>query len=226
VNRALVVVTRVGWAWSVVVPSEEWIAARETLLDRVTTAALKRVEVPFSWVWLVCPERYEQVREIADRLYPQAILVAQDSDSEAIAPNDSAFVVALVDSDDAYHHRALEEVSMMDLGPDTLVNWPNGWQLDWRRGWLSERGWTLRNQGGFLAITSEGRENVSTMLLTGGNHTKARKGRHVVTVDSRSWVRVNHNLNVSSTHWPDRPMLSDEKRASVLSEVGIVWRPA
>lgn len=219
--RRLVVVTRVGWAWAGEVPSERWVAEREELLDRVTAASLRRMRAVFDWVWLVAPERCEQVKEIADRVYPAAVLVAKDSDAEAIAPDISRFVVARVDSDDAYLPEALEHLMMMSLEPDTLVNWPHGWQLDWRNGWLGERGWAAHVQGGFLAITSEGRENVPTMLLTGGNHNKARRGRRVIHVEERSWIRVNHDLNLSSKRWPNIPVLPQMERDAILARAGI-----
>jgi hypothetical protein len=219
--RQLVVVTRFGWAWAGVVPDEIWVAERAELLERVTAAALRKVTVPFEWVWLVAPERYEQVREIADRVYPPAVLVACDADSETIAPHASRFVVARVDSDDAYMPEALERLAAMSLEPQTLINWPNGWQLDWRRGWLGERGWALRTQGGFLAVTSEGRENIPTMLLTGGDHNTARAGRTVIHVEERSWLRVNHDRNLSTKRWPDLPVLGEAEHDTILARAGI-----
>jgi hypothetical protein len=182
--------------------------------------------MPFDWVWLVAKERREQVQEIANRVCPAVILVAEDADADAIAPDASAFLVARLDSDDAYMPAALEEAAQLNLDPDTLVNWTCGWQLDWEHGWMAERGWALRNQGGFLAITSEGRKNMAEMLLTGGDHTQARNGRHVITVLDRSWIRVNHDSNMSTKHWPNLPVLADSERDWVLACTHVDWRPA
>lgn len=223
-NRALVVVTRMGWHWAGAVPTEEWVAGREELLRCVTAASLKHVRMPFDWVWLVCPERREQVQEIARRVCPAVILVAEDRDAEAIAPDTSAFLVARLDSDDAYLPTALEDAAQMDLDSGTLVNWTCGWQLDWAHGWMCERGWALRNQGGFLAVTSEGRENMAEMLLTGGSHTEARNGRRVLTVLDRSWIRVNHGANMSTKHWPNFPLLADPERDWILACANVDWR--
>lgn len=225
-KRALVVVTRLGWAWNGRVPCEDAVAAREELLRRVTAASLRQVQASFDWVWLVAPERREQVQEIANRVWPSAVLVAEDGDEEAIAPDATAFAVARLDSDDAYMPLALEDLADMDLDPNTIVNWTCGWQLDWAHGWLAERGWALRTQGGFLAVTSEGRERIPEMLLTGGPHTKAREGRRLITVLDRSWVRVNHGANTSTKNWPGLPCLPDAHRDEILSMAGIDWRTA
>ncbi len=217
--RTLVVVTRMGWGWQGGIPSEDWVAARESMLARVTVPAVKNVKAPLVWVWLVAPERYEQVREIADRLYPEAILVAHDPDAEAI-PGDE-FVVARVDSDDAYMPEAMERLAEMELPPKTLVNWRAGWQLDVRGDpVMAERTYPLHVQGPFLAITSEGRENIPAMLLTNGPHGKARRGHDVVHIDERSWIIGIHDLNTSS-HWRNLPPITDECRAEVLRRFGI-----
>lgn len=199
-SRALVVVTRFGWDWAGKVPSAEWVAGREHLLTQVTAPSLMKVRVPFDWVWLVAPARLEQVREIASRVYSPVILVAEGKDSEAIAPEAETFMVVRLDSDDALLPDALENVSKI------------------------ERGWKPNVQGGVLAITSEGRENLSTMLLTGGTHGEARRGRTVVSIQTRSWLRVNHSLNMSTKHWPDLLVLLGQERDEILRLFGIEWR--
>lgn len=220
VNRALVVVTRVGWAWAGVVPSEEWVAAREDLLRRVTAAALLRVGVPLDWVWLVAPERREQVLEMACRLRPIPTIVASDKDAEAVAPWHDQFLVARIDSDDAYLPEALENAADMELPPDTLVNWPCGWQLDWATGRMQERSWSRRTQGPFLAITSEGRENIPEMLITGGPHGGARAGRCVARLTEPSWVLTIHGGSTNS--WHNIPPIPECERDLVLAQMGII----
>lgn len=199
-------------------PSEEWLTERAKIMERVTVPAMRRVAVPFTWVWRSAPERREQVAEIAQRLYPAAVVTDDVSlTSDAVAPDASSFLTVRLDSDDAILPSALDAAAEMDLSPNTLLNWWRGWRLNWGTGQVMTAFWKLRVQGPFMGITHESRQR---MLASGIPHTYAREGREVVSVEERSWVQTIHGLNQLSK-WRGEDLLPDDVAVAVLKRGGI-----
>lgn len=229
-DRALVVITRVAVGRQVMapearriegrladVPSEEWVAQRAVLLERVTAAALRRVTVPFTWVWRAVPERQEQIREIASQVFPDAVVLGDEESSDAVAPDAESFLTVRVDSDDALLPEAIEGVAGREFPPDTVVDWRRGWKLDWHAGCVAPHEWPARTQGPFFALAHGGRER---MLYTGARHNDARRGRHVTSITDRSWIQVIHGGNAMN-RWRQAEPLSEVEARIVLERTGI-----
>lgn len=201
-------------------PSAEYVADRAQVLEGISAAALSKVTVPFDWVWLCCPERLEQVVEVSDRVMPKVTVVEQGGMApDTLAPDSERFVTIRLDSDDALIPAAVDRLLEMDLEPNTLVNWWQGYQLNWNTGEVANKEWPLRLQGPFLAVTHESRND---MLNFGGPHTFAREGRKVLNVEGRQWVQTIHDRNQLSK-W--RPLSDDvlgwKQCGEVLRQFGI-----
>lgn len=199
------------------VPSEEWVASRVEILDRVTAAALRLVQVPFTWVWRTAPERFDQVAEIAERIYPSAVVLGSEQTSDAVAPDADSFLTVRLDSDDALLPQAMDAAAAMQLPPRALVNWIRGWQLGWPSGEVAPWHWPRRRQGPFLAVTHEDRD---LMLDAGIPHGTARQGRTVVEVEDRSWLQTIHGRN-QMNRWRKQEPLGPEDADEVLGAAGI-----
>lgn len=201
-------------------PSEKWLEARAEIMERVTVPAMRRIRVPFTWVWRSAPERLDQAREIAARLFPAAVVLDDKAlTADEVAPDTDSFLTVRLDSDDALRPAALDEVMMRDLAPGTLVNWWEGWQFDLASGMVAPKFWKLRHQGPFLGVTHEGRES---MLEAGVPHTHARQGRsEIVSIDGRNWVQTLHDRNQLSRWRGDGAALTPAQAAAVLGEYGI-----
>lgn len=198
-------------------PSEEWLIERAKIMEAVTIPAMRRVTLPFTWVWRTAPERREQVDEIAARCYPDAVVTDDVClTHDAVAPDADRFLTVRLDSDDAIMPDALDAAAGLELPPDRLVNWWEGWRLNWNTGQVMTAFWKLRVQGPFMGITHESRE---TMLASGIPHTYAREGRQVVNVDGRAWIQTIHGLN-QLTKWRGDELLSGEAAAVVLDRAG------
>lgn len=196
--RQLVVVTRVaarspGLGDGRRIPTVEWVAGREELL-RLFPAAAMAATPDIPWVWLTVPERLDQVREIADRVYPAAIVRTTRRGEVPEIPGDT-FMVARLDSDDAWTPEALRLMAELDLPARHLVNFPCGWQIDPRTGQTGLLDVPEERQGPFLAITRESRDR---MLDFGGSHLRARKNRTVLTVRKRAWIQTVHGGNLAN----------------------------
>lgn len=224
-DRALIVVTRVAQGGDKLrhelaggpplpaVPSEDWLARRAVLLEEITAAALRKVSVPFTWVWRVHPERREQAQEIADRIWPTAVLVDEELTHDAVAPDDHNFLGVRLDGDDALLPERLDEIVAQPLRPSTIVNWWSGWKYNRNTGEVAEWEWPKRRQGPFLAVTLDGREE---MLDVPGPHNPARERRsNLVHVNSRSWIYTMHGDNVTSK-WRSPEVLPPGEAATVL----------
>lgn len=199
-------------------PSEGWLAGRARILERVSVPAMRLVSVPFTWVWRACPERRDQAREIADGLFPEAVVTDDRSlTCDEVAPDAERFLTVRLDSDDAIRPGALDEVMVGDVAPGSLVNWWAGWQWCLDTGRMAEKEWPLRTQGPFLGVTHEGR---GEMLQSGIPHSYARQGRRVVHVDGRNWVQTLHGRNQLS-RWSGREELSPARRRRQLAVFGI-----
>lgn len=230
-DRALVVVTRVAQGRQTLapearrvqdtlpaVPSEEWVASREQLLGRVVAAAIRRVRVPLRWVWRTVPERHDQVADIARRVYPEAVLVDQESASDAVWPDATRFLTVRLDSDDAFLPAALDLAAGLEVEAGTIVDWWQGWQLDWPSGRLAARCWPRHLQGPFLALAHDTRAG---MLDVGGPHDQVRTGHRWVTVEERSWIQVVHPDNLMNRWRAHGPPLGVQETRRVLEQAGI-----
>lgn len=225
-DRALVIVTRVAQGGDKLryelaggpplppVPSEEWLARRAVLLESITAAALRKVTVPFSWVWRVHPGRHDQAQEIADRIWPDAVLVDEELTHDAVAPDADSFIGVRLDGDDAILPERIDELlTRYEHKVSTLVNWRCGWKFNWETGAVAEWEWKTRTQGPFLAVTQEGRER---MLDVPGPHNPAREGRkHIRHIEERSWLYTMHGDNVTSK-WGGAEPLPDERASEVV----------
>lgn len=223
-DRALIVVTRVAQGGDKLsnelaggsplppVPSEEWLQRRSVLLEQITAKALRRVTVPFTWVWRVHPDRRDQAQAIADRIWPDAVLVDEELTHDAVAPNAERFIGIRLDGDDALLPERIDALADRDLPPSTLINWWCGWKHNWNTGDAAEWEWPKRRQGPFLAVTLDGREQ---MLDVPGPHNPAREGRqHLIHVNERSWFYTIHSDNVTSKWCDAEPLPND--RAEVV----------
>lgn len=229
-DRALIVVTRVAAPWRGI-PTEEWVASREHLLDRVAAQPFRQTTEPVWWVWRTCPERAEQVAEIRNRVFPAALLaIGAVGTLDEAAPDHQRFITARIDSDDAWLPAELDALARRGRTPDRavqalpdncVINYHMGWQLDWQTGRISNHGWPNKDQQGpFLALTHGGRER---MLGVGGDHTKVRsRYEHVRHVSRRAWVQVAHGGNIKNA-WRNRTTLDSEHRRIVLDRSGINW---
>lgn len=218
-DRALIVVTRVAQGGDKLsnelaggpplpaVPSEEWLARRSVFLENITAVALRRVERPFTWVWRVHPERHDQAQEIADRIWPDAVLVDEELTHDAVAPDSEHFLGVRLDADDALLPSALDSVPL-DLPKSTIVDWRRGWKYNALTGEVAEWQWSKRTQGPFLAVTLDGRER---MLDVPGPHNPAREGRrHIHAITERSWIYTIHGDNVTSKWGEAEPLPKEE----------------
>lgn len=229
VDRTLVVVTRVAQYGEKLdeemvgitpmprgAPSEEWVAERSITLEHVAAASLRLATVPFHWVWRVCEERRDQVQEISDRIWPDAILVDEELEHDAI-PGEH-FLGVRLDSDDAYLPSVIDSLPELDLEPSSIVTWQEGYKFrpDWVA--VAEWAWGRKTQGGFLAVTLDGRPE---MLDVPGPHNPARRGReHIVYQSGRSWLWTIHGAN-SRIDWGAAEALPREESEAVLEQFGI-----
>lgn len=195
-------------------PSEQWLRERSKILAEVTVPAMRKVTVPFTWVWRTCPERCEQVEELRDELFPAAIVTDDVClTDDAVAPDAERFLTVRLDSDDALLPDALDEAAGLDLAPSTLVNWWRGWRLRWETGEIGPWFWKLRVQGPFMGLTHESREQ---MLQAGVPHTYAREGRkHIHSIKRRSWLQTIHGRNQLSA-WKVEHTLRDPREVREL----------
>lgn len=197
-DRALIVVSRVAAVWKGRAPTEQWVANREHLLRDVAAAAMSDVKTPLVWVWRVTKSRQDQAREIADRVWPDAVIVNKEATLDDVWPDRDRFITFRLDSDDAWIPAEIDRWANTELEDSTLVNFGYGWQLDWADGRVANSQWqNPAQQGPFLAVTHESRDR---MFGVGGNHaTEARASRkHVVHVRRRSWVQVVHEGNIKN----------------------------
>lgn len=197
--RTNILVTRVAVRWAGNLPSSEWVAARLRMVAELTEPSFRMLETPWYWVWRVAPEHHDQVAEAA----PDNVLIAL-GERDNIHPDipGDRFLVARIDSDDAFAPDALDRIAAADLKPGTLVNFPRGWQWDRREGRVGVLIFPLEHQGPFVAVTQEGRD---MMLHAGGHHGKVRKGRKLVTMGAPSWLQVIHEDNARNRWRRGRP---------------------
>ena len=191
-SRTLVVTTRVGVAFPKrKPPTEEKLRWRLQLLRNVGCEAMARVTVPHVWVW----RTHGSTVRFVERYAPPGVLVVDQEATEDARVAGERFLVARVDSDDAFLPAALDALNL-DEAPGTLVDWPDGWQLDLESGRACEMSFRGHWQSPFLAVTQEER---GRMLDVGGQHTLARRGRRVVTIPGGSWLQVVHGKNVTNS---------------------------
>lgn len=197
-------------------PTEEWLVSRSKLLENVTVPSLHKITVPFHWIWRVHPDRRDQAQEIADRLWPTAILVDEEHTHPDI-PGDK-FTGIRLDADDALSASAVELLFHSDLGPSTLVSWQEGWKYRPDTGEVAEWAWGHKTQGPFLAVTLDDRDE---MLDVPGPHNPARIGRDTITLQpGRSWLYTMHGDNVRGK-WRNAKSLPDAESEDILARFGI-----
>jgi hypothetical protein len=192
-------------------PSEEWLEARSVFIEEIAAPAMRQVQVPLTWVWRTCTERRDQVVELRDRIFPDAVVTDDVSlTNDEVAPDAQRFLTVRLDSDDALLPEALERIAAEDLAPSTLVNWWRGWRLNWETGEMGPWFWKLRLQGPFLGLTHESR---AEMLQAGVPHTYAREGRrHIVSIKARSWLQTIHGHNQLSRWQVEHPLRKSAAR--------------
>jgi len=206
----LVVVTRVAIRWADRVPSGRWVTDRAEMLRRITATTVLASDA--CWVWRTCPERLDQVTEIASTLHPTPVVVLEDQvTDDRVWPDASRFLTFRLDSDDAYMPTALRPHS---VAPGGVVSFDFGYQLDWHAGTVAARKYP---SGPFLAVAHDRRER---MLTTGGDHGKARHGRRIHHVTEPSWCQVVHGNNLS-TSWQNGKPLPPDRASAILKEAGI-----
>ncbi len=220
-SRTLIVKTQVAERWSGVLPTTEWLAGREPLIAGVTAAALRRVTVPFTWVWTTAPELREQVVAMAERVFPAAVVVDSGEVPSAAAIGDGQYLTVRLDSDDAILPSAIDALADLRLDRGWMVDWPKGWMLDWATGRVAEREWPWRRQSPFLALTHERRETVLDLCR---DHSVAREGRMRLVVAERSWLQTIHGGN-QMNKWRGAEPVDEDTRKRVLTDYGIedVW---
>lgn len=234
-DRHLVVVTRVAEGGNrfdgetdhelPAVPSERWVAGRAVLLERVTAAALRRVRSPLTWVWRTHPDRAGQVRTIAGRVWPGAVVIEDGTlTRDDVAPDATAFLVVRLDADDAIHPQQLDRVARTRLAPGTIVNWHRGYKLNWLTGQVRPCEWPLRHQGPFMAYTQESR---AAMFHVRGDHGNARTDAYpnLLNIGARSWLWTWHGSNMMNK-WPGRrwattPDVPEAQAQEVLASMGV-----
>ena len=212
--EGVIIVTRIATAKGGIVPSSQWLEAREALLDRVTAACVRCISVPVVWVWQVDAAHLERVRAMACRVYPGA-LVCEEEPPDGDMPFRSCATVRL-DSDDAIMPKSIDSLLGMDMPSGTLVDWPCGYQLNWSTGAIGEWASPPRKQGPFLAIFHERHH----LFDIGGDHSEARCGRRHVVMRGRHWLQTVHGGNLLN-HWRDEAELPAEMRDAVLARAGV-----
>jgi hypothetical protein len=211
VSPAPIVVTRlaVRHAGSHAPPPEAWVRERVALLRRLGWPAMRRAGHGIAWVLVVDAELRDLVADLIGPLdLPGGSIhlaegvgfVPGTSDlrlDEPVHPTSDRFVTLRLDSDDALLPGSIDAVlAAADGAVDgTLIDLPRGYQLDLERGELIEISYRRWRQGPFLALVHHDR---STMLDTGGEHTRARQGRAVLHVTTPAWIQGLHGANVSN----------------------------
>lgn len=197
-------------------PTEEYVAERFKIIERVAAPAIDRIQARADWVWLTCPERHDQVAENASRLKSSPWVLDQDEPYIPDLAFTDKWITVRLDSDDAIRPSAIDALEHMDLPPMSLVNWHSGYQLNWETGQVGMKEWKLRTQGPFLAVTND---SAGDMLNFGGPHTYARGGRHAIHVPGRNFVMTIHDHNQLSKFSPAR-VLDWEESGEALAEFG------
>lgn len=231
--RTPVLVTRMGIWWGGELASESWVANRLDFARRLSIPAFEKLTTEWFWVWQVAPERFDQVSEAA----PDYVhLIRQDTtgtpkevarktmfDDRVIddIPGDR-FLTVCLDSDDAYRPRALDWAAGLELGPNMLVNWPNGWRWDNRTGQI----WTVDTldhyQAHYWGITHE--ERVGMLNIGGWHWRDPRKGRTRIDHQKRAWLQLFHAENMTvrgPNHHATKKVTRPVDPARILARFGL-----
>lgn len=235
-NRAIVVVTRIAVAGAAGrgdldpenkeraqlagpndVPTEEYVSDRFKIMERVAAPALKLCKRNINWVLLTCPERRDQVEELADKMCFTPWVADQDDNFVDDLVYTDKWITVRLDSDDAIRPGALDALHDVEPKAPALYNWAYGYQLNWLTGEVGLKSWPYRIQGPFLAISHESHKD---MLDFGGPHTYARGDRIVHHVGDANFVMTIHERNQLSKFRPEH-VLEWEAAGEALSEFGI-----
>lgn len=215
--RTNVLTTRVGIWFGGRLAKEDWLARRLCLMQEVAIPAFEQLESDWEWVWMTCKEREDQVREMA----PGYVHIALQLDTpwgfwgtvDDIPGNE--FLVARLDSDDAYLPTALDDAASKEWEPNSWIDWFKGWRWDVRPEFgerFAEAYWPKRRTGHFLAVTQESRD---LMLHSGGDHSQILStGRDRHMINQPSFLQIIHGENVGSG-WGNPSII--ENRDEVLS---------
>lgn len=200
-GRTNVLVTRMGIWFLGALAAEDWVERRLEFSRTIGQPAFEKLETDWHWVWVTAAERFDQVSAAAPEyvtVIRQELFPDSTDPVNLLTPNDAIpgerFLVARLDSDDAFLPEALDWAATQEWGQRVLVNFPNGWR--WYLGKEVVTANILASyQGHFLAVTQESRER---MFDTGGVHMKARRGREVVTYQPRAYLQMIHGENVTN----------------------------
>jgi hypothetical protein len=198
--RTIVLVTRIAITWAGKVPDSNWLDSRLDMLHTVGIPAFARIRSDVTWVWRTAPEhrsRLTREARIDDR-----IVVVDEHDKDARRIPGHEFLVARVDSDDAWLPAAFDELTAVSVPHPAIVDYQDGWQLKWSTGQVAEATYRGRWQGPFLAVTQDRRDR---MLDTGGQHTTAHIGRRRIRPETRGWLQIIHSANIAN-EWRGIPV--------------------
>lgn len=206
--------------------TEGHVSKRLAMIHWIGVPAFEKLSTPWHWVWLVAPERYDQVQEGAPD-YVHVLRQRYQDDGRPLPPGVVAeipgdrFLSARLDSDDAYLPESLDRLAQQEWGADVLINLARGWTWEINEGFVGYYGFKDRKQGHYLLATNESREG---MLDTGGDHTKARRKRDWSEIvhdrENRSWLQVAHGDNMWGA-WRGKEKLSHAESDEVLESFGI-----
>lgn len=228
-ERTNVLITRMGIWFLGKLAEEDWLARRLEFARAIGQPAYEKLETPWHWVWVTAAERYEQVLAeapdyvtvVKQNLYPNdedQVFLATESN---LIPGER-FLVARLDSDDAFLPAALDWAASQRWQPDTLLNFPNGWRWYKNEDTIHEVNIMEDYQGHYLAVTQESRDRMFDM---GGVHMRARRGRTMVTYPARSYLQFIHgeNLTPRSKERKKRVLspLPQERADEVLAKFGV-----
>jgi hypothetical protein len=186
-------------------PTAEWVESRFELLKRTALPSLNQ-QSQENFVWLIssAPEWHDKVRDlfetadvrsgiqivISDKPVPRAVIETLHTDSET-------FITAKLDSDDTLERETLSRLAVIGKSlPDrTLIDMPNGAQLNWNTGELMYMKFHKDFQGPFLAVKHDNRDQMFN--LGGVVHRLARpRFDHLHTIPDLCWMRVIHGGNL------------------------------
>lgn len=213
-GRAVLVVTRFAIDFKGH-PTAEWVAERGRLAAVTCGPSIAACaeRTPLTWVWRTSDTHREQTEAIADTMPYRPVVVGTESTHPDIAPDHRRLLTFRLDSDDAYTPDAVAWAAALNVGPGTIVDFPDGWQHDLATGRVGAR---RHPTGPFLAVAHNAR---GRMLGVGGNHGTVRTGKTVVSCPFGAWVQTVHGGNVSNGWRRDTVPLLGADAAAVLASV-------
>lgn len=202
-ERTVVVLTRMGMVWTDpgVSPSEDRVDHWMTVSANVAARTFAQTTLPHHWVWMTCPERYDQVLEFTRRHGLDVHVHLQDAETPPEDIPGDTFLTVRLDADDAWLPHVFDTMPR-NLRTGHIAHWPNGHQIDMTTSKGCRLSYTRRWTSPYVAIPNDSRQD---MLDLHGQHPDLPRKHRIIDRKEPGWLQLVGDWNTRNRFdkWED-----------------------